>query len=365
MKERVYIGGYTYEVKDGVMFYDGNLDLRYTQITKLPDNLVVSGDLNLSKSKITSLPDNLVVGGSLYLGNAPITSLSNNLVVGYTLDLQRTDITTLPDNLVVGGFLDLSGTFITSLPDNLVVRGTIGLSGSRITSLPDNFVVGRTLDLRDTRITSLPENLIVGGTLDLRGTAIKTDSLPYSLVVGDYIWLNGEFIPYASLDDKKGWDAESKRKLESVRNKALFWEVNGKRYVKADGVFSEVVSQKGNVYQTRCIGVDKTAYLITDGEGTYAHGETLQEARADLLFKLHKRDTSDYEDLDVDSVLPFEEAIVCYRVITGACNFGTADYIKNRLPQPHKKEYSIGEIIELTDGEYGSEKFAEFFTNRR
>ena len=47
--------------------------------------------------------------------------------------------------------------------------------------------------------------------------------------------------------------------------------------------------------------------------------------------------------------------------ITGACSPGTRDYIANRLPKPHKSKYSIGEIISLTEGEYGSEKFKEFF----
>lgn len=37
------------------------------------------------------------------------------------LDLRGTDITALPDNLTVGVWLDLSNTNITALPDNLTV----------------------------------------------------------------------------------------------------------------------------------------------------------------------------------------------------------------------------------------------------
>jgi len=58
--------------------------------------LTVQGDLYLRGTQITSLPDNLSVGGSLYL--------------------RGTQITSLPDNLSVGGYLDLRGTQITSLP---------------------------------------------------------------------------------------------------------------------------------------------------------------------------------------------------------------------------------------------------------
>ena len=45
-------------------------------------------------------------------------------VIG-NLDLRGTPITSLPDNLSVGGGLDLRGTQITSLPKDLKVKGTI------------------------------------------------------------------------------------------------------------------------------------------------------------------------------------------------------------------------------------------------
>ena len=51
----------------------GNLYLRGTQITALPDNLTVGGWLDLSGTQITALPDNLTVGGSLYLRGTQIT----------------------------------------------------------------------------------------------------------------------------------------------------------------------------------------------------------------------------------------------------------------------------------------------------
>ena len=73
---------------------NGNLDLRGTNITVLPDNLTVGGNLDLSDTNITALPDNLTVGG--------------------WLDLRGTNITALPDNLTVGGNLDLIGTGITN-----------------------------------------------------------------------------------------------------------------------------------------------------------------------------------------------------------------------------------------------------------
>ena len=50
----------------------GNINLSYTNITSLPDNLTVGGYLDLRGTNITALPDNLTVGGSLDLSNTKI-----------------------------------------------------------------------------------------------------------------------------------------------------------------------------------------------------------------------------------------------------------------------------------------------------
>lgn len=80
------------------------------------------------------------------------------------------------------------------------------------------------------------------------------------------------------------------------------------KYIKVDGVFSEVLSHKGNIYRTRRIGKEIVEYLVTDGKGKWAHGATLKEARDDLVYKIGDRDTSKYKELSLDSVLPKEAA---------------------------------------------------------
>ena len=340
--------GIKLDIKDGKPYYGGNLDLRGTAITSLPDNLVVGDWLDLYGTAITSLPDNLVVGGWLDLSYTAITSLPDNLVVGGSLCLCYTAITSLPDNLVVGGLLDLSYTAITSLPDNLVVGGLLDLRGTAITSLPDNLVVGGSLDLQDTAITSLPNNLVVGGYLDLRETAIT--SLPDNLVVGGTLYLQETQITDTS---------------NVNRNAPTLYEWNNKKYIKVDGIFSIVDNYHGNVYKVHQIGSTKQMYVVGDGNGKWAHGNTIDEARKDLIYKISNRDKSAYENLKLDSILTFEEAIECYRVITGSCAVGTKDYVENRLPKPHKEKYSIREMIELTKGEYQGKEFEEFFKNNK
>ena len=130
--------------------------------------------------------------------------------------------------------------------------------------------------------------------------------------------------------------------------------------MKVDGIMCEVLNKKGNLYRVKKLYGNEELYLLTDGNGKWAHGETLDEAKQDLLFKICKRNKEDYKDLTLESELSFEEAVVCYRVITGACSFGRKDFIKNRLKEV-KSNYSIEEIIAVTEGEYGNNSFKEFF----
>lgn len=371
--------GYTLTIKNGELFYDGNIDLSGCEITQLPDNLTVNGKLILINTDIIdlpnnltvgdylelwntcieSIPDNLIVGGSLYLNDTGIKSLPKNLTVGGYLDLSNTRIKSLPDSLTVGSSLFLNNTDIKSLPDNLTVRRSLELRDTRITSLPNNLTVGCVLDIRDTRIKSLPDNLTVGDSLDIRSTGIT--SLPDSLTVGGVLDIRDTRIT-DNVEVNTTLSPEQQKKIHDLENMALFWERNGVRYIKADGIFSVIDSHHGNVYKVHTLGQeDKPFYLITDGDNHWAHGATIAEAKADLIYKINDRDTSEYENLTLDDTLSYEEAIVAYRTITGACSIGTKDFIEIRLPSPHKDKYSIREIIKLTEKEYGGKKFAKFF----
>ena len=311
-------------IKDGKPFYGDSLDLRGTGITALPDNLTVGGSLDLENcTGITALPDNLTVGG--------------------TLDLRGTGITALPDNLTVGGYLDLRGTGITALPDNLTVGGSLDLENcTGITALPDNLTVGGSLYLRGTGITALPDNLTVGDYLDLRGTGIT-----------------GEVKVNKKLSSK------AIAAISRVSNMPIFWEWNDRNYIKVDDMFTAIDSHHGNVYRVHKLNSSEQLYLVTDSENHWAHGRTLQEARADLIFKINDRDTSVYRNMSLNDTITYEEAIAAYRTITGACAAGTRDFIENRLPKPHKDKYTVQEIIALTEKEYGGKKFSEFFNSNK
>jgi hypothetical protein len=324
----------------GIDKIEGHLDLEY--LTSIPEgfNPTVGGYLDLEY--LTSIPEgfNPTVGCSLYLES--LTSIPEwfNPIVGLNLFLNN--LTSIPKgfNPTIQGHLDLRN--LTSIPEGFNPTVGYNLDLSSLTSIPEGFnpTVGYSLDLHS--LTSIPEgfNPTVGGDLDLRSLM----SIPegFNPTVGGNLYLpKGLTCNYTKLPS----------------NYKFSWQ-DGK-YIKVDGIFTEVVKQKGNVYHVKQLNNDKVFYLITDGE-RWSHGDTLKEAKEDLVYKVTNKTKDDYKNLTKSSVLSFEEAVVCYRVITGACSFGVKDFVKNKLIKV-ENNYSIETIIEKTIGCYRSETFKNYF----
>ena len=223
-----------------------------------------------------------------------------------------------------------------------------GLYLRNLTSIPEGFnpTVGGDLDLRS--LTSIPEgfNPTVGGSLWLDNLT----SIPegFNPTVGGDLWLdNLTSIP-------EGWSID-----EHQNHHIPFISWQDGKYIKADGMFTEVLSRKGNVWKVKHLHQDKEFHLVTDGNGKYAHGDSIAEAKEDLIFKVTNRDKSEFENLKPTDKLSFEEAIACYRVITGACSTGVRQFVKdNEIKQ---RDYTIAEMIDITSDSYGSQQFREFF----
>jgi hypothetical protein len=316
--------------------------LYLSSVTSLPEgfNPTVGGSLDLSS--VTSLPEvfNPTVGGDLYLRS--VTSLPEgfNPTVGGSLYLRS--VTSLPEgfNPTVGGSLDLSS--VTSLPEvfNPTVGGDLYLRS--VTSLPEGFnpTVGGDLYLRS--VTSLPEgfNPTVGGSLYLRSVT----SLPevFNPTVGGDLYLSGSC---KSINNR------------SQRLAILEWQ-NG-LYIKCDGRFSEVISKHGNCWKLKDVHKSAVYYLVTDGGGKFAHGETVQKAKDDLIFKISSRDKTAYANLAMDSELTFEECVTMYRVLTGACAAGVKHFVESNNIE--RRSYTLAEVLEKTGGSYGHEQLVAFF----
>ena len=133
-------------------------------------------------------------------------------------------------------------------------------------------------------------------------------------------------------------------------------------YYIVDGIWCEFLQIHGNyarvnIIDMYCVNNCKPAWIARDGD-KYAHGETLHEAQESLIYKISDRDTGRYADWKLDDVKTKSELIGAYRVITGACEFGTRQFCNGRdLPD----KCTIREAIKLIAGQYGAERFAEFF----
>jgi len=199
-----------------------------------------------------------------------------------------------------------------------------------LTSIPEGFnpTVGGYLYL--SSLTSIPEgfNPTVGGYLDLRSLT----SIPEGFNPNNY----------------------SNKNLPLLK-----WGKGKGSYIYCDGRFSEVISQKGLVWKLKDVNKNNEYYLVSDGNGKYAHGETIKRAKEDLIYKISERNKSDYNGLDVDKKQSFSECIEMYRVITGACSAGVKQFIESTGIQP--KKFSVNEIAKITKGNYGNQEFCRFF----
>lgn len=261
------------------------------------------------------------------------------------LSLSCSDCTELPDALVVENWLELRCTRITKLPDNLIVGGGIDLSKSLITELPDNLAVGRGLDLSDTQITKLPENLTVGTWLNLSGTRIT--ELPDTLTIGG----PPNFIIGGPI---RGFHGDTSH-VKYLKNGDY---VPG-RYLYADYFLTHVACKKRvqnyDYYAGRIPGHD----VIYDGT-YYEHCSCIRDGIRELAYRYaESRGTDQYCNIGLDTQLPADEMVTMYRVITGACLQETELFLSSHGQM--KDAYTVREVIKLTHGEYGNEKFADFF----
>ena len=123
-----------------------------------------------------------------------------------------------------------------------------------------------------------------------------------------------------------------------------------------DGIFSYVVSVKGSVKKLKNTN-GELSYLVSDNEGNSAHGETIKDARDDLAFKLMSKDVTQFKNMPLKTTKTPQEWAKVYRAITGACQYGTKQFIESK--DKLKETYTLKEILEQTSGAYGSERFKE------
>ena len=194
-------------------------------------------------------------------------------------------------------------------------------------------------------LTSIPEgfNPTVGGSLWLRSLT----SIPegFNPTVGGSLWLDG-------------LTSIQRRKVEINRPMAGYYEPG--EYIYCDRILTHVKKVKKLDKYTLYIGKIPGHNVVSDG-ANFAHCDKLREGIADLAFKTAKdRGDSQYKGIDLDAEYTVPELVTMYRIITGACRQGSENFVKS-LGDKLKEKYTVREAIELTKGQYNSERFKDFF----
>ena len=193
-------------------------------------------------------------------------------------------------------------------------------------------------------LTSIPEgfNPTVGGNLWLDGLT----SIPegFNPTVGGDLWLDGLTM--------------AKRKTVKV-NRLINGQYVPGEYIYCDGFLTHVKSAKKVDKYTVYAGKIHGHNVVSDGTN-YAHCGSLREGIADLAFKTARdRGATQYKNLSLETELTVAEMVTMYRIITGACRQGSEQFVRSLGEL--KEKYTIREAIELTKGQYGADRFAEFF----
>ena len=188
----------------------------------------------------------------------------------------------------------------------------------------------------------------VTGSVDASGADTKT-AFPKLTSVGGYVYASGA-------EKAKPNDPEA----PGLCRKLLLSSFAAAGFSFADGILARIVSQRGPVSRVVICGKTEISYLVTDGE-EWSHGKTLAEARDGLLFKIGKRDPSEFKAWTLDKVVTKRDAIRAYRTITGACDGGVRSWMEQRQTP---ESVTVQGIIDLTNGAYGAEQFKAFFTGK-
>ena len=118
-----------------------------------------------------------------------------------SLILNATNITTLPEDIIIGGALFANDSNLVSLPDNLIIGGNLDIRNTKISKLPENLVVGGWIDMTNTEIHDKPESILIGGDIYHNMHLSYKSYVNYAIIDEDNPWKqkhtlhNGDYVP--------------------------------------------------------------------------------------------------------------------------------------------------------------------------
>ena len=130
--------------------------------------------------------------------------------------------------------------------------------------------------------------------------------------------------------------------------------VEGGEWVEVDftdGIFSRVLSSRGSARKVQADN-GKVWFIVGDGNGNFAHGDTIKQARQDLIYKVCERG-----DVAIPESATGREWVGIYRGITGACSAGVRGFVEAG-GYDLDATYTSAQVAEMVKGAFGADKFA-------
>ncbi len=356
----------------------GNFDCSYNQLTSLVGSpSEVAGYFYCHNNQLTSLEGSpIVVGGGFYCYNNQLTSLVGSpSVIGGSFYCSNNNLKSLEGSpSVVAGNFDCSNNQLQSLEGSpTVVAGNFNCSDNQLQSLVGSPTeVGGNFNCSDNQLQSLvgsPTEVgggfycynnqlksLEGSPTEVGGDFDCSDNQLKSLV-GSPTEVEGNF--YCSNNPTKETYQGTQYSFASDNPVPDYIQaiLYTKGYLLADGILSHIVKERNNVFTIRHIGSDKVSYCVYK-DGNFSHGVTIKEAIESLRYKLATRNVEDFKQWKLNEKKSLEELIVAYRSITGACSEGVRNFC-NKIEL--EKIQTIQDVINVSKGHYGSEKFASFW----
>ena len=165
-------------------------------------------------------------------------------------------------------------------------------------------------------------------------------------MTSEYVIKDGKYIPVGGKADL----------VDGKKIKADSWYiVNNGEWVEVDftdEIFSYVISNRSGVKKVRTES-GEILFVVGDKDGNSAHGETIKQAREDLIYKIVAK-----SDVKIPKKATGKEWVGIYRAVTGACSVGVKMFVE-RTGKDLNETYTAKEIAELVQGNFGAEAFAK------
>lgn len=367
------------EEKDGNFYANYKVVIKDKNYITLPDNLSVK-EMYIINCNNVVLPANLHVKGDLFIDNCNNISFNEVTHIDKEVKLNNCTFISIPSSVkfngninlhnvnfnrftlpsLVKGDLLINNTNLTSLPDNLIIRGNLRIENSPITELPLNLRVRHDVLIQNSTINKIQNGLICK-RLILPDNVV---TFPDEYIVTDEV--GGKYEALDKLDFKKhpcqniaipdngfyehpiyeGYRANICMGLPILiaLKKTRIWTMYDKEYIYVDGRILEIIKKNGNVYFCKSIVNNKRNFCIIQiDEDVFICGKNLVDAKIKLINYSFQNTYYKTMYFDANMKAVYDTANQIFNMFKHYIKFNADASL------PIKDEYTINEIIELTN----------------